>query len=318
MDLSQVTLTQMRYAVAIADAASFRVAAERCHVSQSGLSMQIQKLEDLLGAVLFDRGKKPVMLTPDGQAAIGQMRTILRETERLAQVLAEEEEPSGRFRLGVIPTLASTVIPLFLKRFVDLYPRVELRIEELTTDDIIARLHADTLDAGLAATPLAEAGLQEEALAQEPLFAYLPPDDPLLRKKAIAQSDLEKRELWVMPEGHCFRVQVLSHCGGERRREPARVRFESGSFETLIRLVDGGMGATILPALVVRGLEPRRRASQVRPLAGPTPVREIGLVVGRAELRRRVVEALARVVREALDAALGAAPRRMQVLDPRA
>jgi len=318
VDLSQVTLTQMRYAVAIAEAGSFRIAAERCHVSQSGLSMQVQKLEDLLGAVLFDRSKKPVMLTPDGKAAIDQMRTILRETERLAQILAEEEEPSGRFRLGVIPTLASTVIPLFLKRFVDLYPRVERLIEELKTDDIIARLHADTLDAGLAATPLAEAGLQEETLAREPLFAYLPPDDPLLRKKSIAHSDLEKRELWVMPEGHCFRSQVLAYCGADRRSVPARVRFESGSFETLIRLVDGGMGATILPALVVHGLDARRRDAQVRPLSGPTPVREIGLVVGRTELRRRVVEALASVVREELESALGKAPRRAQVLDPRA
>ncbi|MBC7174539.1 MAG: hydrogen peroxide-inducible genes activator, partial [Polyangiaceae bacterium] len=309
---------QMRNAVAIAESESFRVAAERCHVSQSGLSMQVQKLEDLLGSVLFDRSKKPVMLTANGDAAIAQMRAILRETERLGQILAEEEEPSGRFRLGVIPTLAATVLPLFLKRFVDLYPRVELLIEELKTDEIIARLHADTLDAGLASTPLGEAGLHEEALALEPLFAYLPPDDPLLRKKAIPQPDLEKRELWVMPEGHCFRAQVLSYCGADWRNEPARVRFESGAFETLIRLVDGGMGATILPALVVRGLDPHKRDARVRPLSGPTPVREIGLVTARTELRRRVVEALADVVRQELESALGKSPRRAQVLDPRA
>jgi LysR family hydrogen peroxide-inducible transcriptional activator len=258
-----------------------------------------------------------VLPTPAGGAAIAQMRAILRETERLGQVLAEEEEPSGPFRLGVIPTLASTAIPLFLPPFVERYPRVELRIEELKTDDVVARLHADTLDAGLLATPLAEKGLQEEALASEPLFAYLPPGDPLLRKKAIAQSDLERRDLWVMPEGHCFRAQVLSYCAAERRRADARVRFESGSFETLIRLVDGGMGATILPALVVQRLDARRRAAQVRPLSGPTPVREIGLVVARTELRRRVVEALAGVLRAELEAALGEAPRRAQVLDPR-
>jgi LysR family hydrogen peroxide-inducible transcriptional activator len=307
----------MRYGVAIAEAGSFRIAAERCHVSQSGLSMQIQKLEDLLGATLFDRSKKPVVLTPEGRAAIDQMRTILRETERLAQVLADEEEPSGSFRLGVIPTLAPTVIPLFLKRFVDAHPRVELRIEELKTDEIIARLHADTLDAGLASTPLAEAGLREEPLGQEPLFAYLPPGDPLLRKASLSQRDLESRELWVMPEGHCFRAQVLSHCGGGRRLKASRVRFESGSFETLIRLVDGGLGATILPALVVRGLEARKRAARVRALAAPRPVREIGLVVGRTALHRRVVDALAALIRDELAHALGSAPRSAHVLDPR-
>jgi LysR family hydrogen peroxide-inducible transcriptional activator len=318
MDLSQVTLAQMRYAVAIADAESFRVAAERCHVSQSGLSMQLQKLEDLLGAVLFDRSKKPVMLTPEGESAITQMRKILKETERLGQILAEEAEPSGRFRLGVIPTLASTVLPLFLKRFVNAYPAVELLIEELKTNEIIARLHADTLDAGLASTPLAEAGLHEVALAQEPLLAYLPSGDPLLAKKSIVQSALQERELWVMPEGHCFRTQVLAFCGADWQNEAARVRFESGSFETLIRLVDAGMGATILPALVVRGLDPRKRDAQVRPLAGVTPVREIGLITARTALRRRVVDALVSVIREELDNALGKGPRRAQVLEPRA
>jgi LysR family transcriptional regulator, hydrogen peroxide-inducible genes activator len=318
MDLSQVTLTQMRYAVSIAETRSFRLAAERCHVSQSGLSMQIQKLEDLLGAVLFDRGKKPVMLTNAGGAAVAQMRAILRETERLGQILAEGEEPSGRFRLGVIPTLSPTVLPLFLKRFVDSYPRVELTIEELKTDEIIARLHADTLDAGLAATPLAEAGLTEEGLAHEALFGYLAPRDALLRKKSIAQAELTSRELWVMPEGHCFRSQVLSYCGADDAISPARVKFESGSFETLIHLVDGGMGATILPALVVRGLARKKRDAQVRPLVSPTPVREIGLVTARTELRRRVVEALAQVIRASLTRALGPEPKRALVLDPRA
>jgi LysR family transcriptional regulator, hydrogen peroxide-inducible genes activator len=318
MDLTQVTLTQMRYAVAIAETQSFRRAAERCHVSQSGLSMQIQKLEDLLGVVLFDRGKKPVRLTHEGEAAVAQIRAILRETERLGQILAEEEEPSGHFRLGVIPTLSPTVIPLFLKRFVDTYPRVELTIEELKTDEIIARLHADTLDAGLAATPLAEAGLTEEALAHEPLFAYLAPEDPLLRKRSISQAELSARELWVMPEGHCFRSQVLSYCGADDASSPARVKFESGSFETLIHLVDGGMGATILPALVARGLSRKKREAQVRPLVSPTPVREIGLVTARAELRRRVVAALTEVICGALASTLGPEPKRALVLDPRA
>lgn len=185
MDLTQVTLTQMRYAVAVAETRSFRLASERCHVSQSGLSMQIQKLEDLLGAVLFDRRKKPVLPTKEGDAAIAQMRVILRETERLGQILAEEDAPSGPFRLGVIPTMSSTVLPLFLHPFVEANPRVDLVIEELKTEEIIARLHADTLEAGLAATPLAETGLVEEPLALEPLYAYLPPGDPLLRKRRL-------------------------------------------------------------------------------------------------------------------------------------
>lgn len=316
MDLSQVTLTQMRYALAVEETRSFRAAAERSHVSQSGLSMQIQKLEELLELRLFDRSKKPVLVTPEGEPALRQMRAVLRETERLGQVIAERDELSGSYRLGVIPTLASSVLPLFLREFLERYPRIELTIEELQTDAILERLRADTLDAGIAATPLNVPGSQETPLGYEPFFAYLPPDDPLLRKKSVSEADLSARELWVMPEGHCFRTQVLSFCNAPAFTASSRVHFESGSFETLVRLVDKGLGATILPALVVQQLPSERRVAQVRRLAGPTPTREIGLVIARADWRGSVNAALAELVRERLDEALGPKPRRSVVLSP--
>jgi len=284
-------------------------------VSQPGLSMQIGKLEDLLGTVLFDRGKKPLLVTPEGVPALAQMRAVLRETERLGQVVAEGEEPAGRFRLGVIPTLAPTVLPLFVGRFAAAHPRVELTIEELKTEENIARLRADTLDAGLVATPLRVAGFREEVLGLERLLAYLPPGDPLLRKKTVSQAALSDRDLWIMPEGHCFRSQVLSYCGSAPRPRPARIQFESGSFETLVRLVDEGLGATVLPELVVRSL-PARRKRQVRPLAAPTPVREIGLVTARNHLRRRVTDALVAEIRAGLAEILTPASRGAVVLDP--
>lgn len=316
MDLSQVTLAQMRYAVAVEQTRSFRAAAERSHVSQSGLSMQIHKLEELLELRLFDRSKKPVLVTPEGEPALRQMRAVLRETERLGQVVAEHDELSGPFRLGVIPTLAASVIPLFLRELVERHPRLELTIEELQTDVILERLRADTLDAGIAATPLHAPGSRETPLGLEPLFAYLPPGDPLLRKPSVSEADLAARELWVMPEGHCFRTQVLSFCDARAYTSTSRIRFESGSFETLVRLVDEGLGATILPALVVSRLPDERRESQVRRLAGPTPTREIGLVTARADLRGRVNAALAELVRERLKAALGPKPRRSFVVSP--
>ena len=321
MDLSQVTLTQLRYAVAVADSRSFRAAAERSHVSQSGLSMQVSKLEELLALRLFDRSKKPVLITREGEAALAQMRVVLREAERLGQVVAGQDQLAGPYRLGVIPTLASSVLPLFLREFVEAYPRVELTIEELQTATMVERLRADTLDAGIAATPLELPGLHEAALAYEPLFAYLGPDDPLLRKRSVRDDELAERELWVMPEGHCFRTQVLSFC-----RTPSQaagsgaasrhVQFESGSFETLVRLVDDGLGATILPALVVAQLPEARREAQVRRLAGPTPTREIGLVTARADLRGAIREALTGLIGARLEAALGPKPRRALVLAP--
>ena len=316
MDLPQVTLTQMRYALAIEDTGSFRQAASACHVSQSGLSMQTRKLEDLLGETLFDRSKKPVLVTPAGAAALAQMRAILRETERLGQIVAGGDELAGRYRLGVIPTLSPTVIPLFLGTFTRGHPRVELVVEELRTSEIVGRLRADTIDAGLLATPLGEPGITEKVLGLETMYAYLPPGDPLSRKKEITQAELGARELWVMPEGHCFRSQVLSYCRPRKHEGAMGIRFESGSFQTLIRLVDDGLGATVLPDLVVRDLPAERRKHQARPLISPSPVREIGLVTSRADLRRRVTEALEATIRAALADALAPAPRRAKHLDP--
>ena len=318
MDLAQVTLAQMRYAAAVDESRSFRQAAQRCHVSQSGLSMQIQKLEQLLGLALFDRSKKPIMVTPEGERALLQMKLILRETQRLGQVVAQDEEPAGRFRLGVIPTLSPTVLPRCLGEFVRQYPRVELAIEELETEAIIARLRADTLDAGLAATPLAIVGLHERELGRETLLAYLPPGDPLARKKSVHQRDLEARQLWVMPEGHCFRSQVLSFCKTSTGARSGPIHFESGSFETLIRLVDDGLGATILPALTAANLAPERREAQLRPFTAPQPVRAIGLVTARTDLRRKVCDALVAVFGTILRTELGSSPPRARVLDPQA
>lgn len=318
MDLSQVTLVQMRYAAAVSDTRNFKRAALKCHVSQSGLSMQIQKLEELLEVTLFDRGKKPVLLTDEGEHIVQHMKAILRETERLGQMVAERSEPSGPFRLGVIATLSSTVLPLFLGDFVRRYPLVDLSIEELKTEDIISRLQMDTLDAGIVATPLGVGGLTERPLAKEPMYAYLPPGDPLLKRKTLNQDSLSERQLWVMPEGYCFRNQVLAYCGTKGSSYSGPMKFESGSFETLIRLVDQGLGATILPALIVSELGAKQRRDQVRPLLGPTPVREIGLVTARNDLRRRVSDAVCEVLAPKLRKALGGAPRRPLILDPMA
>lgn len=307
MDLSQVTLTMMRYAVLVAETKSFKVAAERAHVSQPGLSMQLQKLEELLGHSLFDRSKKPTMVTPEGEALLGQMRVVLREAERLGQVTYGSEEPSGIYRLGVIPTLAPTVLPLFLEEFVRACPKVELRIEELQTAHIVERLRDDRLEAGLLSTPLEIAGLEEVTLGEERLFAYLSPGDPLAKKKSVREEELGERRLWVMPEGHCFRTQVLSFCASARVRAPklgAGIQFESGSFETLIRLVDSGLGATVLPELVVASLPPERRAAQVRPFSGAVPVRQIGLVTSRRELQARVTAKLYSVARSRVQSAV--------------
>ena len=306
----------MRYALAVLETQNFRTAATRTNVSQSGLSMQLHKLEALLDTVLFDRSRQPVLPTPEGLRVLEQMRTILRETERLGRIVADEGDPSGAFRLGVIPSLSSSIVPLFLPQFLAKFPKVQLSLEELKTEEMIERLRSDTLEAGIAAIPLDSPGVVEMSIGFEAMFAYLPPGDALLRKAKIPQEELGKRELFVMPEGHCFRTQVLSYCKADPEQKKSRVHFESGNFETLIELIDRGLGATVLPALVARGLDDVRREGQLRPFSGPTPLREIGLITSRLELRRNVTEALTTMLREELEGPLGSAPKRAIVLEP--
>jgi LysR family transcriptional regulator, hydrogen peroxide-inducible genes activator len=302
VDLTSVTLTQLRYAVALDRWRSFRVAARRVNVSQPALSMQVSKLEETLGVHVFDRSKNPVVPTAHGERVLAHARKLLRECERLGEIANETESVAGVYRLGVIPTLAPTLLPRLLPAFSKEHPDVELVVEEVQTDALIQRLRDDTLDGGLAVTPLGVPGLHERVIQREAFFVYLSPKHALRGKKRIKQSDLVDSEVWLMPEGHCFRSQVLQLCKVDRRSEAESrsLRFESGSLETLVRLVDAGLGATILPALVVEMLPERKRKGQVRPFERPVPVREISFVRLREHLRRGVADAIADMLAEAL------------------
>jgi LysR family hydrogen peroxide-inducible transcriptional activator len=295
MDLSPLTLTHLRYLVAIDATRSFRAAADECHVSQPTLSTQLQKAEEILGARLFDRSRQPVVPTEIGERVAAQARVILRETKRLGE-MARPGALEGTFRLGIIPTLASSLVPLLLPRFAKHHPRVELVLEEVQADRLVARLHDDSLDGGLAATPLGAPMVLERPVGREPLWIYLSPHHPLTKRARVRQSELADECVWLMPEGHCFRTQVLHLCKlhgrGQRPADGTSIRFESGSFETLIRLVDAGLGLTVLPELVVRALPPATRRARIRPFEGVTPVREISFVRIREHLRRAVADAI--------------------------
>lgn len=323
MDLSALTLTHLRYLVAIEGTRSFRAAADECHVSQPTLSTQLQKVEEIVGARLFDRSRQPVVPTDVGARVVAQARVILRETKRLGEV-ASRGALEGTFRLGVIPTLAASLVPLLLPRFVKQHPGVELVLEEVPAERMVMRLQDDSLDGGLAATPLGAPTVLERPIGREPLWVYLSPGHRLARSTRIRRSELRDERVWLMPEGHCFRTQVIHLCGLHRvgrrpRGEGASVRFESGSLETLIRVVDGGLGVTVLPELVVRALPPATRRARVRPFEGPTPVREIGFVRIREHLRREVADAVAGVLLATLpdDVVVRGSPsRRQEVVAP--
>lgn len=306
MNLSALTVQQLRYLVALDDVRNFRDAALACHVSQPALSAQVKKVEELLGLCIFDRSRQPIVPTERGVKILCQARCALEQFDRIALIAAEGSDISGVYRLGVIPTLASTVLPLIVPGFVQRFPRVSLEIVECKTDSMLRALREGALDAGLASTPLGVPGVREHPICREAFYAYLPAGHRLCARAAITQEELLTEQLWLLEEGHCFRNQVLTLCREQRRarlesahpHDPARLEtiakldIDVGSFETLVGFVDAGLGVTVLPELFVQRLSPRQREEQVRPFQQPTPVREIGFLYAREHLRWNVFSAL--------------------------
>ena len=285
-----MTLSQLDYIVAVDTYRHFATAAEACHITQPTLSMQIQKLEDELGVLVFDRSKQPVVPTETGQAILVQARDVLRMARRIPEIVSESKENfRGDFRIGIIPTLAPYLLPYFIGEFMAKYPAVSIQIQEMVTEQVVERLRNGLIDVGLVVTPLAENGITEIPLFQEPFVLYAAESNPLLDKATIAPTDLPADGLWLLTEGHCFRNQVMNLCGADRQTNGASVlRYETGSLETLIKLIDKQGGYTLLPYLATPDMDPQRR-TRLRPFTAPIPVREVSLVMHRSFLKRKLI-----------------------------
>lgn len=291
-----MTLTQLEYALAVNKFRHFGQAAKACHVTQPTLSMQLQKLEDELGVFLFDRSKSPVLPTAEGEAILKQAQIVIQESKKIYSIVdSAEEELTGEFRLSVIPTLSPYVLPLFLKKFGEQFPKVKLIIEENKTEDIIRLLGNDEIDAGLLVTPLHEDSLIERVLFYEPFQLFASSDHKLLKKNKVKEADLSEDDLWLLNEGHCFRDQVLNICSMNRSKKEEYLKFESGNLETLKNLVLKGDGYTLLPQLASMNL-PSNQKKQLREFSKPIPTREISLVYSRSFLKERIINALEQVI----------------------
>jgi LysR family transcriptional regulator, hydrogen peroxide-inducible genes activator len=311
------TLTQLEYVLAVDRLRHFGRAAAACHVSQPTLSAQIQKVEREIGSVLFDRLKKPIVPTDGGRRFIEQSKAVLREHQRLLQVSRGDERTAlrGAIRLGVIPTLSPYLVPLFVGAFAQRYPEIELRIDELQTGAIIRGLFEDSYDAGLAATPLDEKGIEERVLGYEPFYLYAHPDDPALRQARLRPRDLRRRDLWLLADGHCLRQQVTRLCfGGSGQRVFPSIAFEGGTLETLRQLIRHNRGATLVPELFVRHLSDGERRACVRPFAPPVPTRQISLVFRRGHWKSDLLKALETTVRSHIPVELRSARPKTEVV----
>ena len=191
------TITQLQYILAVNKHKHFGNAAKECHVSQPSLSAQIMKLEDELGYMIFDRSKQPLLLTDIGRKFVEQANEVLKEHKKLFEIGRSNEEPAGNFYLGVIPTLSPYLIPLFLESFSRKYPKVDLKIGEFKTEEIIARLHNDELDGGLLVTPYNDPKIFEKILFYEPFYVFTSPKNALSQRKVDNNADLDTGSVWL-------------------------------------------------------------------------------------------------------------------------
>ncbi len=286
-----MTITQLKYVLAVAEYKNFTLAAEKCFVTQPTLSMQIQKVEEELGIQIFDRTKKPIKITEIGEKIVIQSKSIVNEADRIQDIVDQQKGfIGGEFRLGIIPTIMPTLLPMFLKNFIKKYPKIKLIIEELNTEDIIFKLNNGHLDAAIAATPLHEEKIKEVVLYFEPFVAYIPDDHNAFSKKEIEISDLNMDEILLLQDGHCFRDSVLNLCKNNNIGNN-QFQLESGSFETLIKLADEGLGTTLLPYLHTLDLKEKDQL-KLRHFMEPKPAREVSLIYPKNELKIHIIDAL--------------------------
>ena len=296
-----MTITQFEYVLAVEKHRNFVQAADSCFVTQPTLSMQIQKLEEELDVKIFDRSHQPVITTQIGTEIIQQARVAVSEFYKIRDTInANKHEVSGEIRLGIIPTLAPYLLPLFLSDYLAKNPFIHLKIRELTTDKIIEGLKNDELDLGLLATPLQQINLIEYPIFYEELVLYVSRENAIYQKKYALSEDINPKELWLLEEGHCLRSQIENLCELKRKSVGNnQFEYQSGSLETLRKMVERNQGITILPELATMDFD-QERLNLVRHFKSPEPVREISLVSYKNFTKKGVLKSLKMSILESL------------------
>jgi LysR family hydrogen peroxide-inducible transcriptional activator len=288
-----MTLVQLEYVVAVDTWRHFATAAEHCFVTQPTLSMQVQKLEEELDIKIFDRSKQPVVPTETGAELIAQARKILTERNHLLETVQSKKGIlTGELRIGIIPTLAPYLLPLFVQPFIKKFPSVKLVVHEMMTELIIARLREGKIDAGILVTPLQETGIKEYILFYEELMAYVSRKNTVYQKAYVLPQDIDPNKLWLLEEGHCFRSQIVNLCELRKiSKQGTHFDYEAGSIETLRRMVELNDGITIIPELATLDM-PAKQTQLIRHFKKPAPMREVSLVVHRNFVKKRLIDVL--------------------------
>lgn len=285
----KATISQLEYIIALDTHRHFGKAADHCFITQPTLSMQINKLEDNLGVKIFDRSRQPVIPTELGKTILLQARSVVNEVKKMEELIDDQKDLlSGALRIGIIPTVAPYLIPLFASNFLKNYPEVQLSVEELLTSDTLDKLKTEEIDVGIVVGPVDDPAIREIPLYYEKFLAYAQ-DLGFSKNALLSDKDLQIDRLWLLNEGHCFRAQVLNIC--QNRNLENILNYQSGSLEALKRMVDKQGGATLLPELATTDLNETDK-DKLYSFVKPTPFREVTIVLRRDYLKKRLVEAL--------------------------
>ena len=296
-----MTLTELKYIVAVARAKHFGHAAEACYVAQPTLSVAIKKLEDELGVVLFERGGAEISVTPLGAQIIAQAERVLEQTAAIKELAKQNKDPlAGPLRLGVIYTIGPYLLPQLVKNVIEHTPQMPLILQENFTVRLLELLRQGELDAAIMALPLPDHGMSMQALYDEPFVVAMPPHHPWADRKSIVAEDLKSETMLLLGNGHCFRDQVLEVCP-EMARYAApgngmQRTFEGSSLETIRHMVASGIGLTVLPRSSVPDLHPRASMLRFVPFAAPVPSRRVVIVWRKSFTRRAAIDAVCAAV----------------------
>jgi len=296
-----MNIQQLEYIVAIDTYRHFAKSAEATFVTQPTLSMMVQKLEEELEVKIFDRSKQPVVPTKIGEEIIMQARKALAEIAEIKSIVNNDRGlVSGTLRIGVIPTLAPYLLPLFLKNYISKYPLVKMKVTEMISEQIVEAIVSGKLDAGLMATPLKDSRLKENRLFYEKFYAYVSQTEPEYQEIFLQPDNINTDHLWLLEEGHCFRSQIVKLCEIKQSSNSGKnLDYEAGSIETLIRIVEQSGGITIIPEMATHTLTDAQKLN-LRPFVNPSPVREVSIVSHREFVKKKLLNTLAEEINASL------------------
>jgi LysR family hydrogen peroxide-inducible transcriptional activator len=285
-----VNIHQLEYILAVDQFKSFSKAADYCHVTQATLSAMVKKLEEQLDIVIFDRKANPIATTENGREILIQAQQVVAHANALlSSSKAINQKVEGRVKMGVIPTIASSMLPLILKHLVEKYPLLQLEVYEVTTNQMIKDLREGKLDVGVLSTPIASTEVETELLYVEDLCVYghLPAGS-----RSIAKADLAKQRMFLLQEGHCLRDQIIQLCDLKKNKSlPSNLSVESNTFDTLLNLVDEFNGFTVLPALYVGQMSEARKSHLIE-LTDGALTREVSLAYYRPYAKWNILNRL--------------------------